>query len=79
MRQSQGGRAEYDAIAQAEQLRKERKEHLKLKSKNLLKEYRCDHMMAHKNVDVGVAMFKLLARKEEEFGGHEVDYRSTSF
>jgi len=74
-------RAEYDAIAQAELAKKQRKDHLKKKYLDLLAEYHCDKLRRRCKVDVGVGilMFKLLARKEEEFGGGEADYRSSGF
>ena len=76
---TEGVRAEYDAIAQAELTKKQRKEHLKKKYLDLLAEYHCDKLRKRCNVDLGILMFKLLARKEEEFGGGEADYRSSRF
>jgi predicted protein tyrosine phosphatase len=68
---------EYEAIALAEKMKKERREHLKEKYAALLRDYRCEKMNANSNFPFkGVAILKLLARKEEEFSESNQNYLS---
>lgn len=70
---------EYEAIAEAEILKKKRREHLKGKYAELLKDYHCDTMMQQSNFPYkGMAILKLLARKEEEFSEKKQNYQSIS-
>lgn len=68
---------EYEAIAEAERLKKARRDNLKGKYSELLKDYHCEKMFVDTNLPFqGLANLKLMARKEEEFSEKPENYMS---
>lgn len=61
-------------------MKKLRRDHLKEKYGELLKDYHCDSIFQNTNLSYqGLANLKLLARKEEEFSDQHENYMSSSY
>jgi hypothetical protein len=71
-------REHYTNMERLERLKKERRDYVRGKYDKLFREYSCEQLGAKEarlNLEGGIAAFKNLARKEEEFAEQTGDFR----